>query len=519
MYYNNPIIRGFHPDPSICKAGTDYYLVTSSFEYCPGIPVYHSRDLVNWRQIGNCINAGSGLPFRGAGDSGGIWAPTIRYWKGVFYVTATMDGHGNFVVSTKDIRGEWSEPVWIQMGGIDPSLYFEGDGAYYCTNQSLHPGQEEITMARIDILTGKLAGEMKTLWTGIGGGFLEAPHIYRIGEWYYLTVAEGGTNFNHMVTVARSKSLWGSYENYPYNPVLSNRHDTSKEVQCTGHGDLVQDDNGNWWMVHLGIRLSRRTMSHLGRETFLTPVSWREGWPVAGKDGKARLTEEGPLWEEQKEQPGFTADFSREGWEPQWIFLREPDLSCYCRKEGRLMMKPSFGIGDRSGSPSFAAVRQCDFTCRVETGLYFDPSEDGEEAGLLIYLSSEFYYRFAKKRVGGEDFLVVEKKAEDFEQTACRIKIEEGRLRLVIEADKTAYHFYYSVGEEGLQPAGTASTRFLSCELAGKCFTGTVIGIYTLSAENRLPARYDLDTGTAAVTAEFDGFHCVPSKNRTFYQA
>ncbi len=491
MNYNNPVIRGFHPDPSICKAGNDYYLVTSSFEYFPGIPVYHSTDLVNWKQAGNCITRSSQLSLKGAKNSGGIWAPTIRYREGTFYVTATLDGLGNFIISTSNINGEWSEPVWVPMGGIDPSLYFEEDSVYYCTNQSLHPGQEEITMAQIDIGTGRQVSEIRTLWAGTGGGFLEAPHIYRIGNWYYLMTAEGGTNFNHMITIARSEKLWGSYKSCPGNPILSNRHDTSKEVQCAGHGDFVQDGNGNWWLVHLGIRLSRRTMSHLGRETFLTPVTWRDGWPVVEKDGKARLTAKGPLWEAQKEKSGFTADFKKETWEPEWIFLREPEASSYCRKDGKLVIKPSSGIEDRQSSPSFAALRQCDFACRVETGLNFNPAGEEAEAGLLIYLSSDFYYRFGKKRIGGENYLMIEKKAEDFQQTACRIKIREGRLRLVIEADKEAYHFYYAVGKEKLQYAGKASTRFLSCELAGKCFTGTVIGVYALCSQDTTAAEFD----------------------------
>lgn len=494
MKYNNPVIRGFNPDPSICRVGENYYLVTSSFEYFPGIPIYHSTDLVNWKQIGNCITRRSQLSLKGAKDSGGIWAPTIRCLDGTFYVTATLDGCGNFIVSTNDIYGEWSESVWVSMGGIDPSLYFEEDKVYYSTNHTLHPGQEEITMAQIDITSGKLVSEIKTLWTGIGGGFMEAPHLYRIGDWYYLLTAEGGTNFNHMITIARSEKIWGSYESYPGNPILSNRHDSSKEVQCTGHGDLVQDRSGNWWILHLGTRLSRRTMTHLGRETFLTPVAWKDGWPFVENDGKARLSAEGPLWKEQEKNTGFTANFKNEDWEPEWMFLREPDTDAYCRKEGKLRMKPASRIEDKQGSPSFAALRQRDFECIAETGLVFEPKEEEDEAGLMIYLSSDFYYRFGKKRVGNVNYLVLEKKAEDFQQTAFQLKIGEGHLRLVMKADKEAYHFFYAIAEDTLQNAGKASTRFLSCELAGKCFTGTVIGIYTTGSQ-----------GTQA-EAEFDAF-------------
>ena len=153
MKFQNPIIKGFHPDPSICRVGEDYYLVHSSFEYFPGIPIFHSRDLVNWEQIGNCISRAEQMNLRYVGNSGGIWAPTIRYDRGIFYVTATLEQYCNFIVSTSDPRSEWSDPVWVPVGGIDPSLYFENGRAYYCTNQSIHPGKEEITLEEIDIHT------------------------------------------------------------------------------------------------------------------------------------------------------------------------------------------------------------------------------------------------------------------------------------------------------------------------------------------------------------------------------
>lgn len=171
MQYQNPVIRGFYPDPSICRVGEDYYLVTSSFEYFPGIPVFHSRDLVNWKQIGNCVQDAEAFPLLEAKDSGGVWAPTIRYEEGLFYVTATLSMYGNFIVTASDPAGKWSTPVWVEAGGIDPSIYFENGHAYYCTNQSLHPGQEEITLEEIDVRTGKCIGEARTIWSGIGADF------------------------------------------------------------------------------------------------------------------------------------------------------------------------------------------------------------------------------------------------------------------------------------------------------------------------------------------------------------
>ena len=483
MKYQNPIVKGFNPDPSVCRVGEDYYLVTSSFEYFPGIPVYHSRDLVNWEQIGNCIQDIEDFPFQNVADSGGVWAPTIRYENGTFYVTATFDAYGNFMVHTENPGGTWSKPVWVKAGGIDPSLYFENGKTYYCTNQSLHPGQEEISLYEIDLESGEVIAEGKAIWNGTGGGHLEAPHIYHIGEWYYLLAAEGGTFFNHMATAARSRSLWGPYESCPDNPILTNIHDTSKAVLCAGHGDLFCDHRGNWWMVHLAVRLSRRTMTHLGRETFLTPISWENGWPKAGRAKKAALECEGPLWAEQKACSVWKADFNRAQWEPEWIFLRSPQRDRYRRGKGYLELYPSPVHFPDGKNPVFAAIRQPDFGCGLETAFSFEPCEIGDEAGLAVVLSSQFYYRFVKKRTGEGDFLVLEKNAEDMYQRACEISVSSGRLCLKIQADKEFYHFSYSTDGETYFEAAKASTRFLACEVSGRCFTGTVTGLYAASEQ------------------------------------
>lgn len=483
MKYQNPIMKGFYPDPSICRVEKDYYLVTSSMEYFPAIPLFHSRDLVNWQQIGNCISRQDVLPLKKSRDSCGVWAPTIRYDQGRFYVTATLEGYGNFIIFTDDPYADWSGPVWVPVGGIDPSLYFEDGRAYYCTNYSLHAGIEEITLEEIDIETGALKSAVISIWSGTGGGHLEAPHIYKIGGWYYLMAAEGGTNFNHMVTISRSRSLWGPYEGYKENPVLTNRHDTIKKVQCTGHGDLIQDHRGNWWMVHLGVRLARRTMSHLGRETFLTPVFWKDGWPSVGEDKLESLEKEGPLWEKQELGQEWEPDFKNVEWEPQWIFVRERRENLFRRGDGTLKLYASTGKSEQDMGNAFAAVRPLDFDCVIETEFQFQPEHMGDEAGIAIYLESGFHYRFGKKRTEQGDFLILEKTAEDFQQTACHIPVGSEKLRLKIQCTKEMYHFYYALGKEKFRPACTASTRFLSCEVAGRCFSGTVIGLYARAEE------------------------------------
>ncbi|WP_066195812.1 glycoside hydrolase family 43 protein [Gracilibacillus timonensis] len=480
MKYYNPVIKGFNPDPSICKVNDDYFLVASSFEYFPGIPIYHSVDLINWRQVGNCINRSSQLSFDNVSDSGGVWAPTIRYSNGVFYVTATMQNYGNFIITTNDIYKDWSDPMWVSMGGIDPSLYFEGTKAYFCTNYSKHKEKEEISMAEIDISTGELITDIKPIWSGTGGGFLEAPHLYHIGEWYYLLTAEGGTFSNHMATVARSRNIWGGYESCPLNPILTNRHDTSKEVQCTGHGDLVEDQNGNWWMIHLGTRLSRRTMTHLGREIFLTPIKWRDEWPVVVNNKKASLENEGELSEQQKVRQNWYANFKQKIWEPQWLFLRKPKNSSYHKVDGRLLLYPNSSSFDGELQPTFVGVRQADFICTINATYYFATSVVDDEAGVVFYLSSNFYYSISKRKTKQGDYLIVERVAEDFKQIAYKERIKDGKISLRIIADKQYYHFYCAIGEEPLRFVCKTSTRFLACEMAGKCFTGTVIALYAL---------------------------------------
>lgn len=534
MKYNNPIIRGFHPDPSICRVEEDYYLATSSFEYFPGIPVFHSRNLTHWKQIGNCVphaadmlpgNAGLYSTEQGANkqenlfrpqslgkpgsnlsahihDSGGIWAPTIRYEKGLYYVTATLDGYGNFITHASNPAGPWSKPIWVPVGGIDPSLFFENGRAYYCTNQSLHSGQEEITLCEVDPETGKLLSGQRTLWNGIGGGFLEGPHLYHINEFYYLLAAEGGTSFNHMITLARSHSLWGPYEGCPWNPILTNVHDTSKQVQCSGHGDLLKDHLGNFWLVHLATRLSRRTMTHLGRETFLTPVRWVDGWLCADNHKKATLECEGPLWldtksktisdtEKRKENINiWKANFNKPEWEAEWIFLRDYDASSYQRGDGTLNLYPApISLSDKFRSPTFAAVRQPDFNFELVTAFTFSASRIGDEAGLALRLSSDFYYCFCIQRQEDGIFLCVRRKIEDIWYTDCRIPLENSSLHLKVQGCRESYLFSYAPGAfqnkeaANYQTAAMLSTRFLSTDLAGRCFTGTVTGLYTLCTE------------------------------------
>jgi len=251
--YDNPVIGGFHPDPSVCRVGDDYYLVCSSFEYFPGLPLFHSKDLVHWEQIGNVLDRPGQLPLPlpGSKASGGLYAPTIRHHDGRYWVICTnIDGGGNFVVSSERPEGPWSDPVWIDLPGIDPDLAWEEDGTCWCAFSGPGGG---INMARIDPVEGAVLEGPVATWSGSGLKFPEAPHLYRIGDWWYLLIAEGGTERGHSVSIARGRSPRGPWEGAPANPLLSHSG-TARSIQNTGHADLVEAPDGSWWMLLLGVR-------------------------------------------------------------------------------------------------------------------------------------------------------------------------------------------------------------------------------------------------------------------------
>lgn len=491
MNYKNPIIKGFNPDPSICRVGDDYYLVTSTFEYFPGIPVYHSADLVNWEQIGSCIDRPGQLDLNAAHPSGGIWAPTIRYNDGIFYVTATFSERGNFIITAEKPEGPWSEPVWVDMDGLDPSMYFEDGKLYYCANDCgeryKRYGCEGVSVAVVDPATGKRESEPVRIWNGTGGGFLEAPHIYKKDEWYYIFTAEGGTGCNHFQTAGRSRTLLGVYEPFDGRPLITNRHDTSKKIQCTGHADLVEDKDGGWWIVHLGVRRAFEDYGGLGRETFLTPVEWRDGWPFVRTSGMAVTENPAPAGAVQRDGNYFKADFHKEEWEYDWLRIKNPAEESYSRGNGMLILKPSAEkVTQDGGSPAFAAVRQVDFESCIKSEIGFETAEEGDEAGVIVYLCPDISYRMAKRRTEKGDFLVVEKKAFDFEQTAYWGICPAGTLKMEIRSTKTGYGFFCN-GEQ----IAAASGKFISTDLAGKCFTGTLLGVYA-QCEDRTEARAEV---------------------------
>jgi xylan 1,4-beta-xylosidase len=286
VVFHNPVIRGFHPDPSICRVGDDYYLAVSSFEFFPGVPLFHSRDLVNWRKIGHALTRQSQLDLSQARCSQGIFAPTLRHHEGTFYLTTTnVGGGGNFLVTATDPAGPWSDPVWIDRDAFDPSLFFDDDGRVYYTRRE---GQR-IAQAEIDVRSGRLGTPLRIIADAFSSTDAEGPHLYKSNGFYYLLCAEGGTGYGHMVTIGRSRSPWGPFESCPWNPILTHRHVIPSPIRYTGHGDLVQTPDGAWWMVFLGTRHHPRRgycFHVLGREVFLAPVTWRDDWPIVNEQNR-----------------------------------------------------------------------------------------------------------------------------------------------------------------------------------------------------------------------------------------
>ena len=308
-----PVIAGFHPDPSICRAGGDFYIAHSSFEYSPGVPIWHSTDLTDWQLIGNALNRDDQFVPGHAGSSQGVYAPTLRHHGGLFWLVTTdvSGGGGQLLVTASDPRGPWSTPVLFPtLLGIDPDIAWTEDGLRLITYCSTRPGAAGIYQAQVDPFTGQVSEEPRHIWSGTGRAFPEAPHLYRRGQWWYLVIAEGGTERGHAVSVARSFHPRGPFVSAPHNPIFTLRS-TPYPVQNTGHADFVERADGTWAAVYLGVRARGQTpMFHVnGRETFLAGVDWANDWPVV----------DGARFSLPVTSRSFVDDFAQDRLHPRWV--------------------------------------------------------------------------------------------------------------------------------------------------------------------------------------------------------
>jgi alpha-N-arabinofuranosidase len=495
--YKNPIIPGFHPDPSICRVGEDYYLVTSSFEFFPGVPLFHSRDLIHWKQIGHVLTRKSQLLLDGCHTSGGIFAPTIRYHDGRFYmITTNVSNGGNFYVWTDDIRGEWSEPAWVAQPGIDPSLFFDDDGTVYFASTFGDENGPGIGQCTIDIETGEMLSKTRLIWRGTGGKCPEGPHMYKRGDVYYLMIAEGGTEYGHMETIARGPSPWGPFESCPHNPILTHKetHLDRVEFQALGHADIVDTPEGDSWIVFHGIRPSQFMLHHLGRETMLAPLEWdSDGWPLI--NGGRHIVPEMQASRLPKSflPPASPARDSFDGGKlaPAWSFLRNPDMENYelFRRPGYLGLTAGVHSLDECASPTFLGRRQQHFNVRVQTSVDFLPEAENDRAGITVFHTNEHHYDLAVTRRNGVRVAVLRKRAGDMQtESAPVILPEKGDVLLRIDSTKLEYSFYAGTCEAELQLVGRGRTQLLSTECMVCTFTGCFIGLF---AEGKGTAWFD----------------------------
>lgn len=493
MKYKNPIIKGFYPDPSVCFANGKYYLVSSSFQYFPGVPLFESDDLVNWTQIGHVLTKKNQIMLEKINSSGGVFAPTIRFHEGRFYMVTTNDTtHQHFYVYTDDIYGEWSDPITVDQNGIDPSLYFEGDKTFFISNGSDDEGKPGVVQCEIDVATGKKLSPSKCIWQGSGGRYLESPHLYKIGDWYYLMAAEGGTEYGHMVTYSRSKSLWGPFENYPQNPVLTNRNKAPYIIQGIGHGDLIQDTNGDWHILCLGFRQIHiwHTFHHLGREVFLMPVSFHEdGWFTAGEDGTAAETYEIHGDFTQNEKKLYT--FENTNWDIDWCYMRHPHLENYQFDNDKVTLCGTPVTLDDVDSPTFFALRQRDFIGRLSCHI----SIDYGEAGVTAYMSENEHYEIAIRKSNKQYECILKLNIGTIKHTETIIPLDGSEATLCIDMENEEYTFKLLANTE--ITLGTGMSRYLSSEVSGG-FTGVLFGLYAVGNKN---------------TATFTDFKCKYEDN------
>ena len=483
MTYRNPVVPGFYPDPSVCRVGNDFFLVASSFTYCPGVPIFHSTNLVDWSQIGNVLERPSQLDFTATRDwsSLGVYAPTIRHHDGRFFMITTnvgTKGATTFFVTSEDPEGPWSEPVHVPVSGIDPDLAWDGEGDCW-----LHfSGLGGIARCRIDHATGVLLEGPDMTWAGTGLQYPEAPHLYeRDGTWY-LMIAEGGTQSGHCESIARGPSPVGPWEGAPANPIISHRS-TDKPIQNTGHGDLVEAADGSWWMVLLGVRPKGVSPGFhvLGRETFLVPVQWREGWPVPGELSP----------EMEADAPGPAApipvpphgrdDFDAPVLAPYWVGVRRAPstVSSLAVRPGWLALAGGAATLD-SAEPVFVGRRQQHHHCRVRALIDAAPAV---EAGLTVWLDETAHYDVA---VHG-DRVVARARAGSFDLIVADAPRPAGPVVLTVV---TGPHVHgpdlVSLGFEDEHGAahqlGHLDGRFVSTEVTGG-FLGRMLAMYAVGGE------------------------------------
>lgn len=523
----NPILRGFHPDPSICRVGEDYYIATSTFEWYPGVQLSHSRDLVNWRSIGQALTRKEQLDMRGNPDSGGVWAPSLSYADGQFWLIYTdvkrLDGSGkdahNYLVTADSIDGPWSDPVYMNSSGFDPSLFHHDDGRKWFVNmvwnhlatqgdpnaptKTLFGG---IVLQEYDPVQQKLTGPIKNIFPGSDLGLVEAPHLFKRNGYYYLITAEGGTGYEHAVTYARSKTIDGPYELHPDTHVINVLNAPESPLQRTGHGQYVETPDGTPYHTYLCTRpLPGTRISPMGRETGIARCRWEDDWLYLDQGGLIPPAEDHApdLPEHPFEQEPNTDDFTQLKELPKtfmWLRTPEPERLFQLTPEG-LVLTGRESIGSWF-EQSLVARRQTEWDCTAETKLHFDPEDSQQMAGLTAYYNrTQFHYVGVTRSPEGHRALNI-LSCHDWPEGRLTFPLDEmvqipedGPVWLGFDIDRGSLQFRYSLDGAGYHPIGPKlDAHILSDEgVRGEHsnFTGTFVGMAAQDLSGRAkPATF-----------------------------
>lgn len=522
----NPILRGFNPDPSILRVGDDYYIATSTFEWFPGVRIHHSRDLANWRLIGHALTRKSQLDLTGVPDSGGIWAPSLSYDAGKFYLIYTImrtfgmgkpfkDMH-NYLVTADRIDGAWTEPIFLNSSGFDPSLFHDTDGRKWLVNiewdyrqKNGHHRFQGILLQEYSETEQRLIGEARNILKK--DTLIEGPNLYKKDGFYYLMLAEGGTGWEHSISMARSKSIAGPYELDPQEKVLTARDDETVELQKAGHGELVETPTGEWYLAHLAGRPvgeSRRCI--LGRETCLQKVTWNEeGWLRLESGGIHPLTHvpapdslSAKVWEEEPPRDDFDKETLSLHWDSlrvpvneSWLTLKE--RQGFLRLRGRETLHSLF-------EQSLIAKRLPSFVCTAETGLEFAPAHYNQSAGLICWYNTRIYYYLRvshDENLGKVLGITLTDNGVYEELSESRIVINDWeRIRLRAEINRENLQFFAASDAANWQPIGTSLDMTKISDDYGNNlhFTGAFVGICAQDLNGtRLNADFDYFEMTA----------------------
>ena len=500
--YRNPILSGYYPDPSITRVGDNYYLVNSSFAHFPGLPIFTSKNLVDWRQIGNAIDRPTQVDLTGRAISEGLFAPDISYQDGRFFLINTcVNCGGNFIITARDPAGPWSDPVWLGLEGIDPSIFWEAGRAYIVNNRppngpAQYDGHHALWLQEFDWRAGCMVGESTQVVDGGVDTFkqpswIEGPHLFKRNGLYYLIAAEGGTGDMHSEVVFRSHSLHGPYSPFRDSPILSQRTlDTNRPhpVTSAGHADFVRTPAGDWWATFLATRPYSEGKYNIGRETFLLPVTWRGGWPsiLPASTAVPFVARRPALPHGVAVVPPTSGDFSYvERFDsatlpPQWIGIRTPKAPVYQLDGGGLVLDKGAALGDRGGVPAFVGRRQQHHVATVTVTLIYAPEREGDRAGLAAIQSDESFLFYGLTRLQDRPAVTLfVRSGQSQEAMIASAPIEAGSAPIVLSIgiNRGLMSFAYRRGSSEQTLVSDVDGAFLSTQSAGG-FVGTVIGAF-----------------------------------------